>query len=113
VDCGILVNPLGAINQVQGGVIDGIGHAMFGELTFENGRPQSTNFDTYRLIRMMESPEQVEVHFVQSEVDPTGLGEPSLPPAGGALANALFAATGQRFYKQPFVKQMTNLSRNI
>lgn len=113
VDCGILVNPLGAINQVQGGIIDGIGHAMFGEMTFENGKPQANNFDTYRLIRMVEAPEQIEVHFVDSDVDPTGLGEPSLPPAGGALANALFAATGKRFYKQPFVKQMTDLSRNI
>lgn len=113
VDCGILVNPLGAINQIQGGIIDGIGHAMFGDLTFENGKPQMNNFDNYRLIRMIESPAQIDVHFVKSDNDPTGLGEPSLPPAGGALANALFAATGIRFYKQPFVNQMTDLSRNI
>ena len=113
VDCSILVNPLGAINQIQGGIIDGIGHAMFGDLTFENGKPQMKNFDDYRLIRMIESPAQINAHFVKSDNDPTGLGEPSLPPAGGALANALFAATGIRFYKQPFVNQMTDLSRNI
>jgi len=113
VDCGILVNPTGAINQIQGGIIDGIGHAMYGDMAFENGKPQMTNFDKFRLIRMVEAPAQIDVHFVESDVDPTGLGEPSLPPAGGALANALFAATGIRFYKQPFVKQMTDLSRNM
>ncbi len=104
IDCGIVVNPMGAINQVQGGVIDGIGHAMYGELTFEAGVPQSKNFDQYRLIRTSEVPD-VEVHFVESNNDPTGLGEPSLPPAGGAIANAIHAATGQRFYQQPFIKE--------
>ena len=66
VDCGIVVNPTGAINQVQGGVIDGIGHAMYGDFTFKDGKPSSKNFDTYRLIRMNETP-QVEVHFVENE----------------------------------------------
>jgi isoquinoline 1-oxidoreductase beta subunit len=113
VDCGILVNPLGAINQIQGGVIDGIGHALYGDLTFENGTPQMNNFDKYQLIRMMESPEKIDVHFVENDNDPTGLGEPSLPPAGGALANALYAATGARFYKQPFAKQLMDLSNNL
>ncbi len=105
VDCGILINPTGAINQVQGGVLDGIGHAMYGDLTFENGIPSSRNFDNYHLIRMQETP-QVEVHFVENNLSPTGLGEPGLPPAGGAVANAIKAATGQRLYKQPFAKYM-------
>lgn len=104
IDCGIVVNPLAAINQVQGGVIDGIGHAMFGDFSFEEGQPQARNFDKYRLIRMKEAPE-VEVHFVKSNNDPTGLGEPALPPAGGAIANAIAKATGKRFYRQPFVKE--------
>ncbi len=104
IDCGIVVNPLAAINQVQGGVIDGIGHAMFGDFSFEEGQPQARNFDKYRLIRMREAPE-VEVHFVKSNNDPTGLGEPALPPAGGAIANAIAKATGKRFYRQPFVKE--------
>lgn len=104
IDCGIVVNPIAAKNQVEGGVVDGIGHAMYGELTFDAGRPQQSNFDKYRLIKMKEAPE-VEVHFVESYNDPTGLGEPSLPPAGGALANALHAATGQRLYSQPFIKE--------
>ncbi|WNW02638.1 molybdopterin cofactor-binding domain-containing protein [Tenacibaculum sp. HL-MS23] len=105
VDCGIVVNPTGAINQVQGGVIDGIGHAMYGDLTFDNGKPSNKNFDTYRLIRMNETP-KVDVHFVENQLSPTGLGEPGLPPAGGAVANAIYKALGQRLYKQPFIKEL-------
>lgn len=103
VDCGIVVNPMGALNQIEGGVIDGVGHSMYGELQFENGRPTASNFDKYRMIRMKEAP-LVETHFVKNEFSPTGLGEPTLPPAGGAVANAFKAATGNRLYKQPFTK---------
>ena len=103
IDCGIVVNPLGALNQVEGGVIDGIGHAMYGNLDFINGTPQSVNFDTYRLIRMKETP-LVETHFIENDIAPTGLGEPALPPAGAALANAIKAATGVRLTKQPFIE---------
>jgi isoquinoline 1-oxidoreductase subunit beta len=105
VDCGIVVNPLGARNQVAGGVIDGIGHAMYGELTFSHGVPQSNNYDTYQLIRMNQTP-QIDVHFVESDIAPTGLGEPTLPPVGGAVANAIYKATGQRLYKQPFIDNL-------
>ncbi len=103
VDCGIVVNPLGAKNQVEGGVIDGIGHAMYGDFSFKDGAPSATNFDKYRLIRMKEAP-IVETYFIENELSPTGLGEPTLPPAGGAIANALKAATGKRLYNQPFSK---------
>jgi len=102
VDCGIVVNPLGAKNQVEGGVIDGIGHAMYGDFSFAEGTPQATNFDRYRLIRMNETP-VVETYFVENGLSPTGLGEPGLPPAGGAVANAIKAATGQRLLNQPFI----------
>ncbi|CAM1345129.1 xanthine dehydrogenase family protein molybdopterin-binding subunit [Tenacibaculum amylolyticum] len=105
VDCGIIINPTGAINQIQGGVLDGIGHAMYGDFTFKNGKPSSKNFDTYRLIRMNETPE-VEVHFVENELSPTGLGEPGLPPAGGAVANAMYKALKNRMYNQPFIKEL-------
>ena len=105
VDCGIVVNPTGANNQVVGGVLDGIGHALYGDFTFENGKPSASNFDTYRLIRMNETP-QVAVHFIKNELAPTGLGEPGLPPAGGAVANAIKAATGKRILKQPLTKYM-------
>jgi len=103
VDCGIVVNPLGANNQVVGGVIDGIGHTMYGELTFNEGIPQSNNFNSYQLIRMHQTP-QVDVHFIKNDLAPTGLGEPTLPPIGGAVANAIYAATGQRLSKQPYMK---------
>ncbi|NVJ88420.1 MAG: xanthine dehydrogenase family protein molybdopterin-binding subunit [Flavobacteriaceae bacterium] len=105
VDCGIVVNPTGAINQVQGGVIDGIGHAMYSDFSFNEGKPDYENFNKYRLIRMQETP-KVEVHFVENDKSPTGLGEPGLPPAGGAIANAIHKALGKRLYKQPFVNDL-------
>ena len=103
VDCGIVINPLGAKNQIVGGVIDGVGHSMYGQFGFNDGVPSSNNYDTYRLIRMKEAP-IVDAYLMQNELSPTGLGEPTLPPAGGAVANALKAATGKRIYKQPFME---------
>lgn len=103
-DCGVVVNTTGADQQVRGGMIDGMGHAMFGNLTFKDGVSEQKNFDSYRLIRMNEVPE-IEVHFVDNGIDPTGLGEPALPPTGGAIANAIYKATGKRLYNQPFAEQ--------
>jgi isoquinoline 1-oxidoreductase beta subunit len=103
-DCGVVVNLSGARQQVMGGIVDGLGHAMFGNLTFKDGAPEQNNFNTYKLIRLNEIPE-VEVHFVNNGIDPTGLGEPALPPTGGAVANALFKATGKRLRNQPFAEQ--------
>ena len=102
VDCGIVINPLSAKNQIEGGIVDGIGHASYSALTFRDGRPDQTNFDKYRLIRIGEAPKEIETFFVDNGIDPTGLGEPSLPPVSAALANALYKATGTRFYNQPF-----------
>ncbi len=99
VDCGIVVNPDAAKNMVEGGTIDGIGHALYSEMNFKEGVPQKSNFDTYRLIRHKEAPKKVEVYFVENGIDPTGLGEPPFPPVQGALANALYKATGKRFYQ--------------
>jgi isoquinoline 1-oxidoreductase subunit beta len=101
VDCGIVINPISALNQIEGGIIDGIGHALYGDLSFVEGKPQASNFNKYRLIRMPEAP-KTEVHFVKSDNDPTGLGEPSLPPIAAAVANAIYKATGKRLYKMPF-----------
>ena len=105
VDCGIVVNEEGAKNQIEGGVIDGIGHAMYSGLTFENSQANQQNFNSYDLIRFDEAPLEIETHFVDNGIDPTGLGEPGLPPVMGALANSLYRATGKRFYKQPFAKE--------
>jgi isoquinoline 1-oxidoreductase beta subunit len=106
VDCGIVVNPDAAKNMVEGGTIDGIGHALYSQLTFEDGVPQQKNFDTYKLIRHRQAPKKIDVHFIDNGQDPTGLGEPPSPPVQGALANALYKATGQRIYKQPFINQL-------
>jgi len=103
VDCGIVVNPLAAKNQIEGGIVDGIGHALFGGVTFKDGVPNATNFNSYQLIRGEDAPEEIETFFVDNGIDPTGLGEPTLPPIMGALANALYKATGKRFYNQPFM----------
>ena len=103
VDCGIVVNPDAAANLAEGAVVDGIGNAMFGELTFRDGKPEQNNFHQYRMIRMAEAPKQIDVHFVENNIDPTGLGEPTFPPVFGALANALYQATGKRYYRQPFM----------
>ncbi len=103
-DCGVVVNLSGANQQVKGGVVDGLGHAMYSQLTFKDGATEQKNFNNYRLIRMKEVPE-IDVHFVNNGIDPTGLGEPALPPTGGAVANAFAKATGKRLYNQPFSKQ--------
>lgn len=105
VDCGIVVNKDGAKNIIEGGVIDGIGHGMYSKLDFENGEPQQKNFNTYELIRHHQAPEEIETFFVENQIAPTGLGEPGLPPAIGALANALYKATGKRYYNQPFAHE--------
>jgi isoquinoline 1-oxidoreductase subunit beta len=102
-DCGQVVNLSGARQQVMGGITDGLGHAMYGKLSFKDGATEQKNFDTYRLIRMREIPE-IEPHFVDNGIDPTGLGEPALPPTGGAVANAIFKATGKRINSQPFIE---------
>ncbi len=102
VDCGIVVNKSGALQQVRGGVVDGTGHAMYGNFTFKDGKPEQNNFNGFRIIRMNEIPE-VDVHFVNNGIAPTGLGEPALPPTGAAVANAFYKATGTRLRSQPFI----------
>jgi isoquinoline 1-oxidoreductase subunit beta len=106
VDCGIVVNPDAAANMGEGAIVDGIGNAFYGEMNFVDGAPQKRNFDKYRLIRQKETPKAIEVHFVKNDHDPTGLGEPLFPPIFAAVANAMFKATGKRYYEQPFTKAL-------
>ena len=106
IDCGIVVNKDAAVNMAEGAIIDGIGNALYGELPFKDGVPQKNNFTTYRLIRMNEAPKTIDVHFVENGEDPTGMGEPPFPPAFAAVANALYKATGKRFYNQPFINEL-------
>lgn len=103
VDCGLVINPVAAANLSEGGIVDGLGHSMFSAITIKDGMPQQNNFNTYRLIRHKEAPKKIDIHFVDNKKDPTGLGEPLNPPVIGALANALYKATGKRYYDQPFL----------
>ena len=102
VDCGIVINPDAAENMIQGAVVDGIGNSLYGGLTHKNGVVEENNFHSYRVIRMHEAPKKIEISFVQNDIDPTGLGEPPFPPVFGAVANALYKASGKRHYQQPF-----------
>lgn len=103
IDCGVVVNPLGAINMAEGAIVDGVGNALYGSLTFKEGQAEKSNFNNYRMIRMSEAPKNIEVHFVENEINPTGMGEPPFPPVFGAIANAMYKATGKRYYQQPFL----------
>ena len=106
VNCGRVINLSGAENQVQGAIVDGICHAMFPKVTFVDGAVEETNFHAYKMLRINQAPSAIEVQFVETEEAPTGLGEPGLPPAAPALANAIFAATGKRIRKMPFAEQL-------
>ena len=103
VDVGPIINMSGAINQVQGSIIDGFSTMMGQKITMENGLIQQTNLDTYPVLRISDAPE-VDVHFIQSDHAPTGLGEPALPPLAPAVANAIFAASGRRVKKMPLIE---------
>jgi isoquinoline 1-oxidoreductase beta subunit len=101
VDCGQVVNRSGVEAQAQGGILDGLSAALYGEITIDRGRTVESNFGDYRKLRIPDAPE-VEVHIVESAEAPTGFGEIALPPCAGAVGNAVFDATGTRIRKLPF-----------
>ena len=100
VDCGRVINPDIVKAQMEGGIIFGLTAALKTEITLENGRVQQHNFYDYPMLRIFETPE-IEIHIMPSEENPTGVGEPSVPPVGPALTNAIFAATGKRIRRLP------------
>jgi len=94
------VNPAGVTAQLESAVVFGLSAALYGEITFREGKVQQSNFHDYRPLRLFEMP-VVEVHIVPSTEKPSGVGEPGVPPIAPAVANALFAATGQRLRRLP------------
>ncbi len=107
IDCGLVINPDGARNLAEGAIVDALGNALYGKLTFNNGATEQQNFDQYRMIRMNEAPKSIEVYFVENDFDPTGMGEPAFPPVFAAVANSLYRATGKRFNHQPYMSQLS------
>jgi isoquinoline 1-oxidoreductase beta subunit len=99
-----IVNPSHAENQCQGAVIDGLAELMSQEITIEKGRTVQSNFNNFQLIRLTQSPPQIDVKFRLSNNPPTGLGEPALPPILPAVCNAIFKVNGQRVRTLPLVK---------
>jgi len=100
VDCGVAVNPDIIRAQMEGGIGFGLSAALYGEITLREGGVVQSNYTDYPIVRMNEMP-KVEVHIIESQEKPTGVGEPGVPPIAPAVANALFAATGQRLRKLP------------
>ena len=101
VDCGRVVNPAGAVKQIEGAVNDALNLALKLEITIDEGRVVQKNFTDYPPVRMRESPRRIEGHLVESDKPPTGLGEIPVPPAISAIANAVSALTGRRVRKLP------------
>jgi isoquinoline 1-oxidoreductase subunit beta len=105
IDCGQIVNPEAVRAQAESAIIYGLSAALKNEITIKNGAVEQTNFDGYDPIRINEAP-PIEVYLMTSKEDPGGMGEPALPPAAPAVANAIFAACGQRVRKLPFQLKM-------
>jgi len=99
VDCGRAINPDGVKAQMEGGIVYGLS-ALWGEITTASGRAQQSNFNDYPVLRMRDAP-MIDVHVVPSHEQPTGIGEPGVPPVAPAVANAIFAATGKRIRRLP------------
>jgi isoquinoline 1-oxidoreductase subunit beta len=101
IDCGRCVNPLGVEAQIQSAINFGLAQTLKSEITVSNGRVNQSNFNDYEVLRMNEAPPIVEVHIINNNEPPGGVGEPGVPPIAPAVANAIFAATGKRLRRLP------------
>jgi len=102
IDCGLAVNIDRVTAQVEGGINYGLSMALLGEITVKNGEVQQNNFDDYPVLRIDHAPKKTTVHIIQTDFDPTGVGEPPTPVVAPALANAIVAAGGLRLRDIPF-----------
>jgi len=105
VDCGTTVNPRNAQAQVQGAVLMGLSTALGEAITLTGGAVDQSSFPDYPVLKLADAP-PIDVHFIESDAPIGGIGEPGLPPAAPALANALFVATGKRIRHLPIAGQL-------
>jgi isoquinoline 1-oxidoreductase subunit beta len=105
VDCGTAINPKTIEAQIEGGIVFGLSAVLYGEITLKDGRVEQSNFTDYRVLRMNETP-PIEVHIVQSNEAPGGIGEPGTAALAPAVTNAIYAATGTRVRKLPVGAQL-------
>lgn len=105
VDCGTTVNPLNAEAQIMGGMIMGLSSAIGEAITLDKGAVVQSNFADYPILKLADAPAKVDVHFIESGAKTGGIGEPGLPPASPALANALAVASGKRIRNLPLLTQ--------
>jgi isoquinoline 1-oxidoreductase beta subunit len=112
VDCGVAMNPNAVAAQMEGGIIFGLSGALFGEISLKDGAVQQKNFDRYPLLTLAQTP-NIEVTILPSESPVGGVGEEAVPPAAPAVANALFAATGQRLRAMPLMRNGFTLGNAI
>ena len=108
IDCGLPINPLGVKAQCEGGICDGLSTALRQQITVKDGAVVEGNFDTYQMMRMDESPRAIDVHIIENDHPPSGMGEPPTPPLAPALCNAIFAATGKRIRMLPIGEQLAS-----
>jgi isoquinoline 1-oxidoreductase beta subunit len=105
-DAGTVVNIERVRSQLEGAVVFGLGHALYGAITMKNGATEQANFRDYRLIRIGAVPRAIHVDVIESDGPPCGVGEPGVPPVAPALANAIFALTGTRVRTMPFAGEI-------
>jgi isoquinoline 1-oxidoreductase beta subunit len=106
IDCGLAVNPDRVAAQIEGGINYGLSMALLGEITVKDGAVEQHNFDDYPVLRIHQAPKKVSIHVVQTDYDPTGVGEPPTPVVAPALANAIVAAGGPRLRAIPFNRKI-------
>lgn len=110
VDCGQVINPNGVRAQTEGAINDGLSAALGQAITIKDGQVEQSNFDTYDMMRIAQSVRRIDVHIVESDAPPTGMGEPGIAPLAPALANAIFAATGKRIRKMPMLPELEKIA---